>query len=555
MENQRLILLIALVGIGLMLYFAWEREQREGLEDGLVQEEEAAEFDDADAEAGPDAPGRAEAPDQPEERPDDAVDPDDDAPRIEVRTDLVEAEISARGGDIRQLELLEHKTEAGGDTPFRLLRDEGEPFFIAQSGVQSEDAAPGDDVVYDIEAERFELEEGQDRVEVPLVWRGDGVEIRKVYTFRRDSYLVDVRHEVRNDADSEWSGFQYVQMRRRPDPPGMTPWYIHSFTGGSIYTQEDRFDRISFSDMEDSDLSRDVRDGWAAMLQHYFLGAMIPQRGETYRYYTRALPGETYLLGMSSPWLTVGPGETGEAVNRLYIGPKEQDRLTTLASELGVDDLRLTVDYGFLTILANPLFWALDKIQDVVQNWGAAILVLTLLIKIAFYKLSAISYRSMAKMRRVQPKMQQIRERYSDDRQRMNQELMELYKKEKINPLGGCLPILVQIPVFIALYWVIVESVEIRHAPFMLWIEDLSSRDPYFIQPLLMGASMLIQMRLNPPPMDPIQKRVMQVLPFIFTGFFMLFPAGLVLYWLANNILSIAQQWYIMRQENQAATS
>ena len=550
MENQRLILLIALAGLSLMLYFAWEREQMDPAEQEVVEQAE-----ETDAEE-PEAPGRAEEPGEPagEEPAEGAVDPDaeQDAPRIRVRTDLVEAEISAVGGDIRQLDLLQHRKEADSDEPYRLLRDEGEPLYVAQSGVRGEGPTPGRETRFEIEEESYELGDGEDELEVPLVWEEDGVEVRKVYTFRRDSYLIDVRHEVRNDSAEDWSGFQYVQLRRRPDPPGTTPWYVHTFTGGSIYTQEDRFERISFGDMEDSDLSRDVRDGWAAMLQHYFIGVMIPQRGETYRYYTRALPGETYLLGMSSPWVQVGAGESGQVVNRLFVGPKEQDRLTALSRSLEVDDLRLTVDYGFLTVLANPLFWALDQIENFVKNWGVAILILTLLIKLAFYKLSAISYRSMAKMRKVQPKMQQIRERYSDDRQQMNQALMELYKKEKINPLGGCLPILVQIPVFIALYWVLMESVELRHAEFMLWIDDLSSRDPYFILPLLMGASMLIQMRLNPPPMDPIQKRVMQVLPFIFTGFFMLFPAGLVLYWLTNNILSIAQQWFIMRQVERA---
>ena len=250
-------------------------------------------------------------------------------------------------------------------------------------------------------------------------------------------------------------------------------------------------------------------------------------------------------MGMSSPWMVVSSGDTRSETNQLYIGPKEQSRLTAIPD---VENLRLTVDYGFLTILANPLFWALDHIENIVNNWGLAIIILTFFIKILFFKLSSISYRSMARMRKVQPKMQQIRERYADDRQQMNQALMELYKNEKINPLGGCLPMIIQIPVFISLYWVLIESVEIRHEPFMLWIQDLSSRDPYYILPLLMGLSMLIQMKLNPPAMDPIQRRVMQVLPFIFTAFFMLFPAGLVLYWLSNNVLSITQQWYIMRQ-------
>ncbi|MFP4146309.1 MAG: membrane protein insertase YidC [Halorhodospira sp.] len=561
MENQRAILLIALAGISLLLYFAWEREQVDPAEDRSVEEQaqqsasDASEEEASEDEAEPDAPSRAEGPEEADDQmAEGRVDPEaEDAPRVTVRTDLIEAEISAQGGDIRQLDLLEHQRDSDDSSPFRLLQDEGEPLFVAQAGLGGDGPVPERDARFQVDAERYELGADEDELEVPLTWEQDGVEVRKIYTFHRDSYLIDVRHEVRNEAEEEWSGFQYVQLRRRPNPPGMTPWYIRSFTGGSYYTQEDHFSRLPFDEMEESNLSEDVRDGWAAMLQHYFLAAVIPPREETYRYYTRALPQETYLLGMSSPWLEVQPGEQGERVNRLYAGPKEQERLTAIGEALDVDGMRLTVDYGFLTVLANPLFWALDQIQNLVKNWGVAILILTLLIKLAFYKLSAISYRSMAKMRRVQPKMQQIRERHADDRQKMNQELMELYKRERINPLGGCLPILVQIPVFISLYWVIIESVELRHAPFMLWIQDLSSRDPYFILPLLMGATMLLQMRLNPPPMDPIQKRVMQFLPFVFTGFFMLFPAGLVLYWLSNNILSIAQQWYIMRQEEQGA--
>ena len=556
MENQRVILLIALAGISLLLYFSWQREQAGPVEDRVVEEQtqqaEQAAASEPDTPE-PDAPARSGKPEEAQgQMAQGSVDPgQEEAPRITVRTDLVEAEISTRGGDLRQLDLLKYQQGEDNPEPFRLLQDDGKPLFVAQAGLSGEGPVPGSDARFQTERQRYELSEGADKLEVPLVWEQDGVEIRKTYTFRRDSYLIDVRHEIRNGTDAEWSGFQYVQLRRRPDPPGMNPWYTRSFTGGSYYTPEEHFSRISFGDMAESDLSQDVQNGWEAMLQHYFLGAIVPPREDTYRYYTRALPQETYLLGMSSPWLTVEPGETGTRVNRLFVGPKEQDRLVAVEEEYGVSGMRLTVDYGFLTVLANPLFWALDHIQDVVKNWGVAIIILTLLIKIAFYKLSAISYRSMAKMRRVQPKMQQIRERHSDDRQQMNQELMELYKREKINPLGGCLPILVQIPVFISLYWVIIESVEIRHAPFMLWIQDLSSRDPYFILPLLMGATMLLQQKLNPPPMDPIQRRVMQVLPFVFTGFFTLFPAGLVLYWLANNVLSVAQQWYIMRQEEQ----
>ncbi len=548
MENQRPFFLIVIVLFAVLLYFAWDQQQRAGI-DGVVHEtvEEDMEL--------PDRPGEPVEPVEPaapafadDERPTEPVAVDEvrdaEIPRVLVRTDLMEVEISARGGEIRRVDLLQHRQDVGDPTPFRLMQDDGEPFFVAQGGLQSrEGPAPDHRTVYRIERDAYELREGMEYVEVPFQWNDEGVEFRKVFRFHRDSYLVDVRHEVLNRSDGSWRGYQYIQLRRAPDPPGMSPWYIHTYSGGVIYSPEDRYEKISFSDMAGAALSRDIRDGWAAMIQHYFLGAIIPPRGEPYRYFTRSLPGEHYILGMSSGWGTVAAGDEGVFTNQLFIGPKEQDRLTVVDAE----GLRLTVDYGFLTIIANPLFWLLDKIHDFVGNWGWSIIILTLLIKLAFYKLSAMSYRSMANMRRVQPRMQQIRERYSDDRQRMNQALMELYKKEKINPLGGCLPILVQIPVFIALYWVLLESVELRHAPFILWLNDLSSRDPFFVLPVLMGLTMFLQMRLNPAPMDPIQQRIMQVLPIVFTGFFMLFPSGLVLYWLSNNVLSIAQQWVIMR--------
>ena len=296
--------------------------------------------------------------------------------------------------------------------------------------------------------------------------------------------------------------------------------------------------------MLEADLDRTITDGWAAMLQHYFLGALIPPAGVAEHFYTKTLSNARYVIGMIAPsWRTVADGESGTFSTRLFIGPKLQDQMREVAT-----GLELTVDYGLLTVLAQPLFWLLKTINNLVGNWGWAIVIVTLIIKLVFYKLSETSYRSMANMRKLTPRLQSLKERYGDDRQKLNQAMMELYKKEKINPLGGCLPILVQIPVFIALYWVLLESVELRQAPFMLWIQDMSSPDPYFILPLLMGASMLIQQKLNPAPLDPIQAKVMMVLPIVFTVFFAFFPSGLVLYWVVNNILSIAQQWVITRR-------
>ena len=316
-----------------------------------------------------------------------------------------------------------------------------------------------------------------------------------------------------------------------------------------IYSPEEKYEKISFSNMENDDLSRDISDGWLAMIQHYFLAGWVPPRDQVLRYYTRVNRGE-YVLGQSSPWVSVDAGGQALLENQLVVGPKTQKRLAPVA-----EGLELTVDYGWLTIISKPLFIALDWIHSVVGNWGWSIILLTLAIKLVFYKLSEASYRSMARMRKLQPEMKRLKERYPDDRQKMNQELMTLYKKEKINPLGGCLPILVQIPVFIALYWVLLESVELRQAPWMLWIQDLSERDPFYILPLLMGATMFLQQKLNPAPMDPIQQKIMMGLPLVFTVFFIFFPAGLVLYWVTNNTLSIAQQWVITRRIEAGAKS
>jgi len=299
--------------------------------------------------------------------------------------------------------------------------------------------------------------------------------------------------------------------------------------------------------MKKEPFNRDLKGGWAAMVQHYFIAAWVPGQEETNHFYSKSLGDDLYVLGMSSAEQTVPAGSKGDFKSRLYIGPKQQDHLAAVAPHL-----ELTVDYGLLTFIAKPIFWLLKHLHELLGNWGWSIILLTMFIKLAFYKLSAASYRSMANMRRMTPKMAQIRERYGDDRQRMSQAMMELYKKEKINPLGGCLPIVVQIPVFISLYWVLLGSVELRQAGFIFWIHDLSTKDPYYVLPLIMGISMFVQQRLSPAPPDPIQAKVMMALPVVFTLFFAFFPAGLVLYWVVNNVLSITQQWYITKSLEKA---
>jgi len=472
------------------------------------------------------------------------------ARRIHVVTDLLSVELDAVGGDIRQAELLAYPVSANTpDKSFRLMQDKGQRIFIAQSGLLSKQQALDHHMMLTAEQNEYRLAGNDGQIEVPLKWTGpEGISITKTYTFHRNSYVIDVSHKVHNTSGAEWRGHQYRQFQRTLPGDDEKSSFIYTYTGGVIYSNEEKYEKIDFDDMAKTDLNREIKDGWAAMIQHYFLSAWIPQTNETNHYYSKAPANSPYVLGLISPELAVKPGETGQFQSRLYIGPKEQHRLEKIAP-----GLKLTVDYGVLTVLAQPLFWLLEKTHNLIGNWGWSIVILTLFIKLVFYKLSETSYKSMANMRRLQPKMQSLRERFGDDRQRMSKAMMEMYKKEKINPLGGCLPILVQIPVFIALYWVLLESVELRQAEFIFWITDLSTKDPYYILPLLMGATMFLQQQLNPAPPDPIQAKVMKILPVVFTLFFAFFPSGLVLYWVANSVLSILQQWYITRRIEKAA--
>jgi YidC/Oxa1 family membrane protein insertase len=465
-------------------------------------------------------------------------------------TDAMEVVIGSRGGDLLEVRLLRYPVSSEKrDVPFTLMSDDQNKFFIAQSGLLGPFAAPTHRELFTPEKTEYRLAPGENEIRVPLRWTSpEGVQIEKVYTFYRDSYVIDVAHQVHNPTAQDWKGRLYGQLQRTPwvDPEQSS--FVYTFTGAAIDTEQDRYRKISFDEIAAQDLAVNSKGGWVAMLQHYFVSAWIPPQGTVNHFYTRELEGGRYLAGVMTPEVSVGAGQSGSIAMRLFAGPKIQERLEKVAP-----GLELTVDYGVLWFLSQPLFWALDRIHTLVGNWGWAIVLLTVLIKLAFFHLSATSYKSMARMRRLQPRLAELKERYEDDRQRMSQALMEMYKREKVNPLGGCLPIVVQIPVFIALYWVLVESVELRHAPFTLWIRDLSDPDPYFVLPLLMGATMLVQQKLSPSPVDPLQQKVMMVLPVVFTVFFAFFPAGLVLYWATNNALSIAQQWYITRRiESQA---
>ncbi|MFQ5469641.1 MAG: membrane protein insertase YidC [Gammaproteobacteria bacterium] len=469
--------------------------------------------------------------------------------RIHIKTDVLDIELDTLGGDFRKANLLAYPIKVDEpDKPVKLLEDGKKRLFIAQSGLIS-DSAPDHHAVFTAEQESYNLGEDANELRVPLTWKdSNGVTVVKTYILHRDSYLIDVEQKVVNESNQPWKGYQYQQMQRTRPGEGEKPAFIYTYTGGVIYSEEEKYEKIEFDDMADENLSRDIKGGWAAMIEHYFLGAWIPNKEESFHYYSKALDSGPFVLGMVSPEKLIDSGNSATFGSQFYVGPKDQERLEQVAQ-----GLTLTVDYGFLTIIAHPIFVALKYIHKMVGNWGWAIIIITLFIKLLFYKLSEKSYRSMANMRRLQPKMTALRERYGDDRQKMSQAMMEMYKKEKINPLGGCLPMLVQIPVFISLYWVLLESVEMRQAEFMFWLTDLSSKDPYYILPLLMGASMFIQQKLNPAPPDPVQAKVMMALPVIFTAFFAFFPSGLVLYWTVNSILSILQQWVITRRIENAA--
>ena len=562
-EQLRPILLIGLAVVGFLLWQAWQ----EDFGPGAQREPAPAVRDTPAARDLPDTgrpsrggtpagtetgratgvPPAADVPTtsaQPAPASASAATPVDGAGVVTVRTDALTVRIDPRGGTMWQVSLNRYPVELDEpDRPFVLLDDRRDLVYVAESGLVGA-SAPDHHAVLVPERNNYELAPGADRLDVRLHWQDEnGVRITKIIEFTRDSYEIGVRYEVNNGSSLSWTGQAYGQFRRIPPEDSGGLGTIYTYTGAVLSSPDKPYEKIDFDDMESEDLDREVRDGWMAMIQHYFASAWIPEPSVVARYYTKALPGGAFLAGLVGPPVTVAPGTNGETRLKLYAGPKVQDRL-----EAAAPGLKRTVDYGWLFFIAQPLYVALEFIHGYVGNWGWSIILLTFLIKLAFYHLSAASYRSMARMRKLSPKIQSLRDRHSGDRQKMNQAMMELYKKEKINPLGGCLPIVVQIPVFIALYWVLLETVELRQANFIFWLNDLAAHDPFFVLPVLMGASMFLQQRLSPTPPDPIQAKVMMFLPIIFTGFFLFFPSGLVLYWFVNNLLSISQQWVITKR-------
>jgi YidC/Oxa1 family membrane protein insertase len=547
MDNQRLLVWAA---FGLMLWFTYQAwVQDYGLKPALETEPAAADRpaappdDRADLPALPqtdvETPRLDGAPQLPAESG-----PDSASGVVRVITDVLDVEINTRGGTLQKAVLLRYPVAKDRpDVLVQLLHPTPPDMGLIQTGLRTtgEGPEPNHLAQFASEASEYRLD-GRDDIVVSLTWDdGQGISVIKQYRFVRGKYIVDVRQTVANDGPSEWRGAEYAQIQRESYPQDRSMFDVdsYSFHGPVIYdgersTKLDRDDLLS-----DGPFNLSATNGWIASIQHHFLSAVVPAAGSEQRY-SVAIRNDIALSSAIGTAQTVAPGAGHTFETTLFVGPKLQDQLDDVSPKL-----KLTVDYGWLTTLSGPLFWLLSKVHDVVANWGLAIILVTILIKLVFYKLTETSGRSMAKMREIQPRMKALQERYKDDRQQLSQAMMELYKREKVNPAAGCLPILIQMPFFLAFYWVLLESVEMRQAPFALWITDLSSRDPYFILPLIMGAAMFFQQKLNPAPADPVQAKVMQIMPIVFTGFFAFFPSGLVLYWVTNTVLSIAQQWHI----------
>ena len=548
MDNQRVFLWAAL-GLVLWLNFmAWERDyapvQTPPAEVSTAQQPEAAPVDNStlpelpSAEGEPAAPAAASAAS--------ATPAVQSAPSIRVVTDVLSMDISTRGGELIRADLLQYPlVKNNPELPVRLFDAAGPGRFVARSGLRAVDVAaePTHLATFEAAATEYRLEPGAQKLVVPLTWSdGQGVSVTKTYTFYPGTYRIDLNYEVKNDSAQAWKGASYVQLVRHYEHIERSYFKVetYAYRGPAIYDGE-AYRRIDIEDEEERSFSKSITGGWVAALQHHFVAAAIPPVEATYDYSINVNANNDFTLGYRGPLQTIPAGSTGSFEETIFVGPKLQSQL-----EVAGPRLELVADYGKLTIISEPLFWLLEKVHSFVGNWGWAIVIVTFLIKLVFYRLTAASGRSMAKMRNLAPRIKAIQERYKEDREQLGRQMMELYKREKINPLAGCLPILIQIPFFLAFYWVLLESVEMRQAPFLAWITDLSSRDPYFILPILMGAAMFAQFKLQPmPSADPMQAKIFAFMPVIMAVTMAWFPAGLVLYWLTNTLLSIAQQWRI----------
>ncbi len=464
---------------------------------------------------------------------------------VHVVTDTFDIYINLQGADIQRLALNQYPKESKvPEVSVQLMDNGAETFFVGQTGLRSQATVPNHYDTYTSNQTSYTLSTGADNLMVPFQWVGEnGVTVIKNYTFTRDSYQIKIDFEIENRSDATFSAYPYAQFNRK-EPSDKRDGFVYTYTGAVFSAGDESYEKVDFGDLKDDGFNSTATTGWAAMIQHYFVAAWLPNADEQEKiFYGKALAGGNFTAGVKMPVISIAQGATAETGFRLYAGPKEHERLTAAA-----ENLDLSVDYGMFTIIAKPLFWLLEWFHKLTGNWGWAIVLLTVSVKALFFKLSAKSYRSMASMRKLTPKLAALKERHGDDKQAYSKSMMDLYRTEKINPLSGCWPILLQMPVFLSLYWVLVESVEIRQAPFILWLQDLTAMDPFFVLPVVFGLSMFFQQKLNPPPQDPAQATMMKAFPIIFTVFFAFFPAGLVLYWVVNNLLSIAQQWYITKK-------
>ncbi len=546
MDNIRFILVVTFSMLIFMLWQAWEQDYGPKPEvAAIVNPEGAKSKEDLPISATPEqALSASQEPVLTTNTTLAAV-----AKTVKVKTDVIALEIDLQGGTVTNLDLLNYPIEKSNtvvdslrkmigmevlkasSVPVRLFNNNPENIFIAQSGLIADSgSANASDhyTVFKSEQDSYALQPGQDSMQVPLTWTdNNGLVITKLFTFKRGNYEIVLEQNVKNNTGKVWAGRQYSQLLRTPDTTSkgnMLTGGMRAYNGGVIYTEKNKYQKVSFDDMADETLDVVSKGGWTAMIQHYFASAWIPPVDQENHFYTKELKDGRYVIGTYSPSVSVEANSTANFSSQLFAGPKIQPMMEKVAT-----GLELTVDYSVLTFIGKPIYWLLNKIHSFIGNWGVAIIGVTFCIKLLFFPLSQASFKSMAKMRKVQPRLKELQERYADDRPRFNNEMMALYKKEKVNPLGGCLPILIQIPVFMALYWVLSETIEFRQAPFMLWIQDLSIQDPFYILPIIMGISMKIQQSLNPAPIDPIQAKVMKMFPIVFTVFFLFFPAGLVL--------------------------
>lgn len=452
---------------------------------------------------------------------------------IQLKTNVMDVTIDKVGGAIVSAKLLKYPVSLEEkDTPTQLFSQDPNTYYIATSGVIGKDLPPSNQMVYNATVNNNDI---------VLTWENEKVSIIKTYSFSSDDYLIHVKQVITNRSNSPIQATAFAELQRKPiSVKGVGPFNISTFMGGVVSSPKKRYEKLTFKDMASQNLSQTAKNGWLAMAQHYFLSAWVPDPTQIYHYYSQE-NNDIYTLGMQSPQLTLAPHESQTLTDKLYAGPEIAKNLAKIAP-----GLNLTVDYGILWFIAVMIFAVMKEMYKITGNWGWSIVLVTLFIKILFYKLNSISFRSMGAMRELQPRIEQLRQNCGDDKQKLAKATMELYRREKINPLGGCLPLLVQIPVFLSLYWVIMESVQLRQAPFIFWIHDLSIKDPYYILPVLMGTTIFIQQWLAPKAPDPTQRKLMMAMPFIFTALFLSFPAGLVLYWVVNNTLSITQQYYIM---------